>query len=259
MLIFIGRESYLDDFRGHLKAAGETGFIVRYRGQAGIGKSTLLKRFAEICDEQDHPYCSLNLDGVGFSSGQQFLFEIARSARNFPDARALAAQHQSSGSNLQKNLKYHEETINTVMGALEKVDPTGGIAANLIHTVIDFGQGVLNRKTAEKKAKELANAAFQNSELFLLNVLAKVGEKHPVCFLDGYEHLFQYNHKLTSRIEYTLDGRQVREFNQSEIVLAKWVKDLVQFLERHGWLIITAGRSYATEQDENNSELLGSG
>ena len=72
------------------------------------------------------------------NSGSSILFELARSAHHFPEARAIAAEQHNK---LQDNWKQQEETINTVMGALEKVDPTGGVAAGLIHAGIDFTQG----------------------------------------------------------------------------------------------------------------------
>ena len=258
---FIGRKQQLDDFKAHLAVASSSennqtnGGVIAYQGAPGIGKSTLLRKFQSICNTQEHPYCRLDMNGVPFSQGLEILFELSRSAYCFPQARSIAmqqeAQNNGDHNNLSKQWEYQEETINTVMSALEKIDPAGGIVANLIHAGIDFGQGWINRKQGEKQAqqisKQLEQQIAQNSEMFLLNILANAVKnlpQTPICFIDSYEHLFRSNQKITSRIEFDpLNLETVREGNFKEIPIANWMTQFIHFLQGNGWLIVVAGRT----------------
>ncbi len=57
---FVGREKQLDLFRRNITADVPHYPLLQISGQGGVGKTTLLKRFQTLCDEQKVPYALTN-------------------------------------------------------------------------------------------------------------------------------------------------------------------------------------------------------
>ena len=257
---FIGRKKYITEFEAYLamattEDAGELiqGDLIRYSGQSGIGKSTLLRRLSEVCDHKEKPYCWLDIDGLELPSGQDILFELARSSRQFPVARKIVLEQNNQKTNnndeltLTEQFNYQENTVQTILSTLKTFDPTPNTAlTNLLHAGVDFTQGVLKRK-----AEQVEQDVLRNSELFLLNILKNAGKKRPIIFFDGYEHLYRQNQKISSRIKFT--GNTAREWSNKQTPRAQWIESLAIFLQNNGWIVVMAGRTYI---DDKNTTML---
>ena len=53
--IFVGRQEFIQQFRQMLHSPKGSPYIMNLRGEGGSGKSKILQRFAEICEEEDIP------------------------------------------------------------------------------------------------------------------------------------------------------------------------------------------------------------
>lgn len=237
---FIGRKKYLTAFENRLGL--QEGGAIRYSGQPGIGKTTLLKELSKICNQEKRPYLWLTMEGLDLTSGSSILFELARSSRHFPEAHQVATEQHNK---IERNWEHQEETVNTLMGALENIDSIK-LAVGLVHTGIDLTQGLFKHK-----ANKLNQQVLKNSELYLLTILANAGKQHPVCFFDTLEHLHKYPLKIVSRIEF--NGDTIDELNEQKVPLSLWMRELSEFLQENGWIVVSAARDFI---DRKSSKAL---
>ncbi|MCX7108652.1 MAG: TIR domain-containing protein [Proteobacteria bacterium] len=73
---FIGRQEWLARFETY--RTQPRGVIWRITGQPGIGKSSLLQRFQEICRQKKHPVTWLNMEGFIAGNGVDVLEMLAK-------------------------------------------------------------------------------------------------------------------------------------------------------------------------------------
>jgi tetratricopeptide (TPR) repeat protein len=62
---FVGRKQYVEQFRELLNAPPDSPYILNLHGPGGIGKTKILQRFVEICEEEKIPHTGI-IDFYGF-------------------------------------------------------------------------------------------------------------------------------------------------------------------------------------------------
>jgi len=66
---FVGREKHINLFRELLNSKPGSPYILNLRGQGGIGKTKILQKFIEICDDEDIPHTQIiDFYGIEMSS-----------------------------------------------------------------------------------------------------------------------------------------------------------------------------------------------
>ncbi|MBS4098058.1 MAG: hypothetical protein KGZ83_14605 [Sulfuricella sp.] len=236
---FIGREDWLARFEERRNAP--QGGIWHIVGQPGIGKTTLLGKFAQLCDEKGHPHTLLDVADYAPANGLEILTELARSARHF-DA-------ESGGKRLgewvsEKALQYKDGIGGVVEQGGKLIDPTGGLLAGGIKSLLDFGLGL-----AGNAAQASEQAAAARPELFLVEALAAAGKKKPVLLIDTWEHLLRADAKLQSRLTFSLGVP--REGIPKSLGILPWLHALLTYLQDKGWRIIQAGREIPQTASED--------
>ncbi len=226
---FIGREDWLNRFKNYLRQ--EQGVIWRITGQPGIGKSTLLRRFEHNCEHAERPNIWLDLEGFTPAQGLEVLAAMASAARFFDTEKANKGWKEKAGESFK--------TVSAgLIGALElgkDLIPGGGLAVGAAKVLVGLGEGV-----AGSIVQVSENAAAAHPELYLLDALAKAGEKHPVCLIDTYEHILRNDLKMQSRM--VLGYGQAREGSAKTVSLSEWLPEVFEYLKDKGWRIVMAGR-----------------
>ena len=110
-----------------------------------------------------------------------------------------------------------------------------------------WGAGV-----AGNAAQTSENAAAAHPELYLLDALAKAGEKHPVLLVDTYEHILRHDLKVQSRL--VLGYGQAREGSVKALRLSEWLLELFEYLQAAR--IRPALAEYLPEQDTAIAAVL---
>ena len=186
---FIGREDWLNRFKDYLSQ--EKGVVWRITGQPGIGKSTLLRRFEHTCEHAERPNVWLDLENFTPAQGLEVLAAMASAARFFDTEKANKGWKEKAGEGFKT-------VSGGLIGALElgkDLIPGGGLAVGAAKVLVGLGEGV-----AGSAAQISENAAANHPELYLLEALAKAGEKLPVCLIDTYEHILRNDLKIQSRL-----------------------------------------------------------
>ena len=78
---FIERKTWLERFKEYVQQDKRIFWPIT--GPPGRGKSVLLRRFEQHCDEEKHPNVWLDMENPEFAHGLIILTELARSARYF--------------------------------------------------------------------------------------------------------------------------------------------------------------------------------
>ena len=212
---FIGRESYREEFEDKLNTSN--GEIIRFSGRPGIGKSTLIREFHKICFQQKRPFIGINLSTADLSTGYNILHELAYKAQNLKSLTEKATE-------IFQKFKTPLDVTASVAGA---IDPTIAVTHTLTKAASGLFQGT--------------NTVPAGSEQALLDELKNKGKKHPICFIDTYEHSFKAG-KMLSRIEFS--EAIAYEYEQQEYNTSTWLKSLAQFLAQNGWIVVMAGRYF---------------
>jgi hypothetical protein len=226
---FIGREDWLQRFKGYLQQ--QQGVIWRVTGQPGIGKSTLLRQFEYECEQLERPNVWLDLESFTPAQGLEVLAAMAGAARFFDTEKANKGWKEKVGEGFNTGSGF-------LLGALELgkgLIPGGELIAGGAKVLVDLGAGV-----AGSAAQTSENAAAAHPELYLLDTLAKAGEKHPVLLVDTYEHILRNDLKVQSRL--VLGYGQAREGSVKTLRLSEWLHELFEYLQAKGWRIVIAGR-----------------
>jgi hypothetical protein len=226
---FIGREDWLQRFKDYLQQ--QQGVIWRITGQPGIGKSSLLREFEYLCEAAQRPNVWLDLESFAPAQGLEVLAAMAGAARFFDTEKANKGWKEKVGEGFTTSSGF-------LLGALELskgLIPGGELIAGGAKVLVDLGAGV-----AGSAAQTSENAAAAHPELYLLEALAKAGEKHPVLLVDTYEHILRHDLKVQSRL--VLGYGQAREGSVKTLRLSEWLHELFEYLRTKGWRIVMAGR-----------------
>jgi tetratricopeptide (TPR) repeat protein len=226
---FIGREDWLQRFKDYLQQ--QQGVIWRITGQPGIGKSTLLREFEYFCEAAQRPNIWLDLESFTPAQGLEVLAAMASAARFFDTEKANKGWKEKVGEGFTTGSGF-------LLGALElgkSLIPGGELIAGGAKVLVDLGAGV-----AGSAAQTSENAAAAHPELYLLEALAKAGEKHPVLLVDTYEHILRHDLKVQSRL--VLGYGQAREGSVKTLRLSEWLHELFEYLQTKGWRMVMAGR-----------------
>lgn len=62
---FVGRKQYVEQFRDLLNAPPNSPYILNLHGPGGIGKTKILQKFVEICEDEKIPHTGI-IDFYGF-------------------------------------------------------------------------------------------------------------------------------------------------------------------------------------------------
>lgn len=235
---FIGREVWLQRFQDYLQAP--QGTIWRITGQPGIGKSTLLKQFEQICTEQQRPNIWLDLEGFSSTQGLEVLAAFARAAQFFDTEKANKTWKEKAGEGFKT-------ATGGIIGALELGKdflPGGELISGGAKVLVGLAEGVAGNAAQLSEA-----AAAAHPELYLLNALVTAGKHKPVCLLDTYETILKADLTLKSRL--VLGVGQAREANEKTYRVAEWLGDVVEYLSQHGWRIVLSGREVPRSQPDN--------
>ncbi len=226
---FIGREDWLQRFQGYLQQ--QQGVIWRVTGQPGIGKSTLLRKFEYVCEQLERPNVWLDLESFTPTQGLEVLAAMAGAARFFDTEKVNKGWKEKAGESFKT-------VSGGLIGALElgkDLIPGGGLAVGAAKVLVGLGEGV-----AGKAAQASEDAAAAHPERYLLEALAKAGEKHPVLLVDTYEHILRHDLKVQSRL--VLGYGQAREGSLKTLRLSEWLHELFEYLQTKGWRMVMAGR-----------------
>ena len=226
---FIGREDWLQRFQGYLQQ--QQGVIWRVTGQPGIGKSTLLRQFEYVCEQSECPNVWLDLESFTPTQGLDVLAAMAGAARFFDTEKVNKGWKEKAGESFKT-------VSGGLIGALElgkDLIPGGGLAVGAAKVLVGLGEGV-----AGKAAQASEDAAAAHPERYLLEALAKAGEKHPVLLVDTYEHILRHDLKVQSRL--VLGYGQAREGSLKTLRLSEWLHELFEYLQTKGWRMVMAGR-----------------
>ena len=235
---FIGREDWLNRFKDYLRQ--QQGVIWRVTGQPGIGKSTLLRQFKDLCEDAKHPNLWLDLENFTPANGLDVLTELVRSARFFDAEKSGKTWQEKAGEGFKTGSGF-------LLGALElgkDLIPGGGLLAGGTKVLVDLGSGV-----AGNAAQRSENAAAANPELYLLELLGKAGDNHSVCLVDTYEHILRHDLKVQSRL--VLGYGQAREGSIKTLRLSEWLHELFEYLQGKGWRIVMAGREVPRSKSDD--------
>jgi tetratricopeptide (TPR) repeat protein len=227
---FIGREDWLKRFQDSCLNA-ERGEILRIVGQPGIGKSSLLGRFVQMCEADKHPNTWLNVENFAPATGLEVLTELARSARFFKAEKNSKSRREKEGEQAVR----FKEALGSVLEAGKLFDPSGGLIAGGAKVLLDYGMGL-----AGNASQISENAIAVRPELYLLEALAKAGEMKPVCMVDSWEHLLG-SPSIKSRLIFGHGAP--REGTENPQSLSKWLVSLFEYLQGKGWRIVIAGRN----------------
>ena len=212
----------------------DEGFIWRITGVPGIGKSTLLRHFAECCEQDERASIFLDIEGYQAGFGLDVLSDLSKSARFFDADNSNKTMREKMGERFEQ----YKGGLGSVLEVGKLVDPSGGLIAGGAKVLLDLSDGLAG--TAANMSEE---AAAAHPELFLLEALAKAatGNNKPICFVDTFEHAVAGNIKLKSRLDFGFsDPRESTLKNQP---LARWLSSLFEFLKNNGWLVVIAGRN----------------
>jgi hypothetical protein len=161
----------------------------------------------------------------------EILTEIVRSARFFNAETAGKTKREKAG----EAAVWLKDKLGGVMEVGKLLDPTGGVIAGGAKVLLDLGMGL-----AGGASQMSENAAAAHPELFLLEALAKAGEKHPVLLVDTYEHILRHDLKIQSRL--VLGYGQAREGSAKTLRLSEWLHELFGYLQTKGWRMVMAER-----------------
>jgi class 3 adenylate cyclase/tetratricopeptide (TPR) repeat protein len=116
---FVGRQSEMRKFRGTVEDCVETGHgeIVYILGEIGIGKTTLLKRFAAIAHERGLTVHETAVYDFGVGKGQDAIGALARRLLGIPRGAAKEARREAAEQALADGLcePSHAAFINTLI------------------------------------------------------------------------------------------------------------------------------------------------
>jgi len=221
---FVGRKHELEKFRTILNDNKST--IYRIIGKPGIGKTWLIDKFREICKSENHPYTYVSFDTEDvLVDGIDFLQDlVSRTSCCFGTI-------QDGTINAKNNEVWWSHFVSAVTET-----KFGKIADGAFKSAV-----ALYGTLSNKEAQTIADEAKKTPELFLLNILSSMGDKHPVIFLDTYEHLFSDERKINSCLDFT---RSISyEYEKKSYKLIDHVNRLIEHLQKRGWIIVQAGRN----------------
>ena len=229
---FVGRRQWVGRFNDYMHP--NEGLVWRITGVPGIGKTTLLKRFAERCEEAERAHVFLDIDGFQAGHGLDVLSELSKSARYFDTEKTNKTLREKLGERFVQ----YKAGLGSVLEAGKLVDPSGGLISGGAKVLLDLGAGL-----AGSTANMSEEAAAANPELFLLEALAAAadGDKKPVCLVDTFEHALAGDLKLQSRLDFGF--AEPRESTLKTQPQAGWLTNLFEFLRSKGWRIVIVGRN----------------
>ena len=229
---FVGRKQWVDRFNDYMHP--DEGLIWRITGVPGIGKSTLMRKFAQRCEEAGRMHVFLDIEGLQAGHGLDILSELSKSARYFDTENSNKSLLEAASERLMQ----YKDGLGSVLEAGKLVDPSGGLISGGAKVLLDLGSGL-----AGSAANMSEEAAAVHPELFLLNALAAAadGDKKPICLVDTFEHALAGNLKLQSRLDFGF--AEPRESTLKTQPLAAWLLSLFEFLWSKGWRVVIAGRN----------------
>jgi hypothetical protein len=230
MAEFIGREDWIERFRTFVDArdlpADER--IWRIEAGPGVGKSALLRHFADLREAARGAHAVLDFDGQSFLTGEDVLQAILRGAKNLPAGASTGERFAEAAVEGAKHGK------GVVKLAADLISPGSGVAAGLAETVL----GLLGT-VAEKPSQRSESQIKGHPELYLIERLRAASDKTPILFLDTFEHA--YLKKVTSKLRF---GHDVQEGEPRDQSMAPWLNDLVAWLAARGWRIVIVARDF---------------
>ena len=227
---FVGRKKWISRFNDYMHS--DEGLIWRITGVPGIGKSTLMKRFAGRCEEAGRFHVWLDLEGYQAGHGLDILTELSKSTRFFDTEESNKTIREKLG---ERFIQYKDD-LGSVLEAGTLVDPSGGLITGGAKVLLDLGNGL-----AGSAANMSEEAAAVHPELFLVKALAAAGEKNPICLVDTFEHILTGDLNVQSRLDFNFD--EPRETTLKTQPVAGWLNQLFEFLRSNGWRIVIAGRN----------------
>ncbi|MEZ5536626.1 MAG: hypothetical protein R3F02_13505 [Thiolinea sp.] len=229
---FVGRKQWIDRFNDYMHP--DDGLIWRITGVPGIGKSILLRRFAERCEEARRAHVFLDIEEFQAVHGLDILSELSKSARYFDTEKSNKKLSEKVSESI---VKVKDGLGSSILEVGKLIDPSG-VFSGSAKVLLDLGAGL-----ADSAANMSEEAAAANPELFLLEALAAAGDdnKKPICLVDTFEHALAGELKLQSRLDFGF--AEPRESTLKTQPLAEWLLSLFEFLISKGWRVVISGRN----------------
>ena len=229
---FVGRKQWVDRFNDYMHP--DEGLIWRITGVPGIGKSTLMRKFAQRCEEAGRMHVFLDIEGLQAGHGLDVLSELSKSARYFDTENSDKPLREK----MAERFVQYKGGLGSVLEVGKLVDPSGGLIAGGAKVLLDLGLGLAG--SAANMSEEMAAV---HPELFLLNALAAAADdnKKPICLVDTFEHALAGNLKIQSCLDFGFP--EPRESTLKTKPLAAWLLSLFKFLRSKGWRVVIAGRN----------------
>ncbi len=255
MMEFVGREAELKRFDALLK--GTKGELWAIRGEGGLGKSSLLQQFVQQCERQKREFLFIDVERLSiYKTAAEFLLSlsVANLPSFAPTVQKAKGVYETLKMQLESNLKTYAPELQAAGAALtetyvkeEHEKQIAAVMDKYLSILINTGTKLFNSK-AEQEKKTIA----ENVEHFLMLKLKEICKKHPIIFVDTYEHLEVKAFLNTQHIESQLTHTFEVSPEIHRIQLKVWINRWLTFLSQQGAIVIVAGREFEVWKLKSN-------
>ncbi|MFZ2727648.1 MAG: tetratricopeptide repeat protein [Methylococcaceae bacterium] len=243
-LPFIGREPQLTELKHLINTKQGALFVIT--GKSGMGKSTLLRHIADIYANKGQSFIDIN-DVPPLKTTVEFLTHLAKCGQGLTETQKALSKIKGTYKNpIEIIASYKDlatETTQAVLGDnSENVNEESKESVINWVVIIDKWLDKLFKNIPEYIEK-INKQKLGDPELFLLNALKKDCKKQPLIFIDTYERLQAAQELSQQKI-----NSRYSKLNQHltaapvQLSLQDWLDNFIEFLRKHGAIVIIAGR-----------------
>lgn len=247
LLKFTGRETQLNDVAQLVKA--KQGAVFAVSGNAGIGKSSLLKEVAQRYPKTGQVFIDIN-NVPPLQTATEFLQFFAKQAKGLDQTKKALAKINGTYKNTADLIAPYKEVFqqttdlattehqkNLPDDIKDNVTTYAALVWKILCIVFSLGMIYWKLKQEEEKEK------LKDPEKYFLDALKKDCANHPLIFIDTYERL-QAAQELSQQPIKSLYAHLNERLSpvSKTLSLQDWLERLIDFLTANGAIVLIAGR-----------------